>query len=100
MQTEMSSNGFDALVLAGPKVALKNSVADKLKPLGDVNYPVFYINYAPDAPTAPWRDSMSHVVKLFKGTEFTITRPRDLWYSLSEMVSRIVKSRPDLGFRQ
>jgi hypothetical protein len=32
-------------------------------------------------------------VKLFKGTEYTISRPRDLWYSVTEMVSRIVKLR-------
>jgi hypothetical protein len=92
-----SEDSFDALVLAGPKVMLKNSVADKLKPLGNVNYPVFYINYVPDAQATPWRDSISRVVRMFKGTEFTIARPHDLWVSLTEMVSRITKSRASVA---
>jgi hypothetical protein len=84
----------DALVFAGPKVMLDEAVPQEtLKPLADVEYPVFYMNYALNPQAVPWKDSISRAVKVFKGTEYTISRPRDLWFAVSEMVSRIVKSK-------
>jgi hypothetical protein len=85
----------DALIFAGPKVMLDETVsADALKPFADdLDYPVFYMNYNLNPQSQPWRDSISRAVKIFKGTEFTITKPRDLWFAVSEMVSRIVKSK-------
>src|SRR5579862_8462986 len=84
----------DAVVFAGPKVMLDEAVPQEtLKPLADVEYPVFYMNYALNPQAVPWRDSISRAVKVFKGTEYTISRPRDLWFAVSEMVSRIVKSK-------
>jgi len=84
----------DAVVFAGPKVMLDAAVPEEtLKPLADVEYPVFYMNYALNPTAVPWRDSISRAVKVFKGTEYTISRPRDLWFAMSEMVSRIVKSK-------
>jgi hypothetical protein len=84
----------DALVFAGPKVMLDASVPeDSLKPLTGIDYPVFYMNYTLNPQAVPWRDSISRAVKVFRGTEYTISKPRDLWYSVTEMVSRIVKSR-------
>jgi hypothetical protein len=67
---------------------------DTLTPIAtDVDYPVFYMNYNLNPQAVPWKDSISRAVKVFRGTEYTISRPRDLWFSVSEMVSRIVKSR-------
>jgi hypothetical protein len=85
----------DALIFAGPKIMLNEAVPQEaLKPFADdVDYPVFYMNYNLNPQAAPWRDSISRAVKVFRGTEYTITRPRDLWFSVSEMVSRIVKSK-------
>jgi hypothetical protein len=93
IQKEMKSDDHpDALVFAGPKVMLDAAVPEEtLKPLADVDYPVFYMNYALNPQAIPWRDSISRAVKLFKGTEYTISLPRDLWFAVSEMVSRIVK---------
>ena len=84
----------DALVFAGPKVMLDASVPqDTLTPIaGDVDYPVFYLNYNLFPQQVPWKDSISRAIKVFRGTEYTISRPRDLWFCVSEMVSRIVKS--------
>jgi hypothetical protein len=64
-----------------------------LKDLGEVDYPIFYMNYNLSPQAVPWRDSISHAVKFFKGQEYTITRPRDLWFAMSEMVGRIVKAK-------
>ncbi len=84
----------DALVFAGPKVMLDEAVPQEtLKPLADVDYPVFYMNYALNPAAVPWKDSISRAIKVFKGTEYTISRPRDLWFAMSEMVGRIVKSK-------
>jgi hypothetical protein len=84
----------DALIFAGPKVMLDENVSqDSLKEVGEVEYPVFYMNYNLNPQTTPWKDSISRAVKFFRGTEYTISRPRDLWFAVSEMVSRIVKSK-------
>jgi hypothetical protein len=90
-----SGNGHpDALIFAGPKVMLDSNVSpDALKESGDVNFPVFYMNYNLNPQAVPWKDAISHTVRFFRGTEYTITHPRDLWFAVSEMVSRIVKSR-------
>lgn len=84
----------DAVVFAGPKIMLDDSVPDELlKPFAsDVDFPVFYMNYNLYPLDMPWHDSVSHAVKLFKGTEYTISRPRDLWFAATEMIQRVVKS--------
>ena len=95
IRKEMSGDHPDALIFAGPKIMLDDAVPDEqLKPFAqDLDFPVFYMNYNLNPQAVPWRDSIGHAVKLFKGTEYTISRPRDLWFSVTEMVSRIVKSR-------
>ena len=39
------------------------------------------------------RDAIGSAVKRLKGYEYTISRPRDLWYAWTEIMSRIVKFR-------
>ena len=95
IKKEMSTEDRpDALVFAGPKVMLDEAVPQEtLKPLADVDYPVFYMNYALNPAAVPWRDSISRAIRVFKGTEYTISRPRDLWFAMTEMVGRIVRSK-------
>ncbi|MDW8353216.1 MAG: acetyltransferase [Bryobacterales bacterium] len=82
----------DALIFAGPKVMLPEKIQEEdLKQIGGLEYPVFYMNYNLYPQANPWRDAIGAVVKFFKGTEFTISRPRDLWHAITEMVSRIVQ---------
>jgi hypothetical protein len=89
-----SANRTDALVFAGPKAMLDSNVPeDHLRQVGDLKFPVFYMNYILNPQATPWRDAIGNAVKFFKGQEFTISRPRDLWFAVSEMVSRIVKIR-------
>ncbi len=84
----------DALIFAGPKAMLDTNIAaNSLAELGQLEYPVFYMNYNLNPQFNPWRDAIGHAVKFFRGTEFTISRPRDLWYAVTDMVSRIVKSK-------
>src|SRR5580658_859811 len=84
----------DALVFAGPKILLDtNPPEEALKDTGGVDFPVFYMNYNLNPQAVPWKDAISHTVRFFRGYEYTISRPRDLWFAVSEMVSKIVKSR-------
>jgi hypothetical protein len=84
----------DAVVFAGPKIMLDtNPPEEALKDASDVDFPVFYMNYNLNPQAVPWKDAISHTVHFFRGYEYTITRPRDLWFAVSEMVSKIVKSR-------
>ena len=84
----------DALIFAGPKTLLDDSVPrDSLKEVGEVEYPVFYMNYNLQPQNVPWRDAIGRAVKFFRGYEFTISKPKDLWVAVSDMVARIVRFR-------
>lgn len=86
----------DALIFAGPKALLEQNVpVETLKELGDLGYPVYYMNYNLSPQQVPWRDAIGHCVRQFKGTEFTISRPRDLWFSVTDMVTRIAKMKQE-----
>jgi len=89
---ELGNNNADAVIFAGPKVGFNDSIpADSLKELTNVAYPVFYLNYNLSPTLNPWRDPIGNIVKRLRGYEYTITRPRDLWTSWSDVMSRIVK---------
>ena len=89
---ELGNNKSDAVIFAGPKVAQDDSVSsDDLKELAAVSYPVFYMNYNLTPQQNPWRDPIGVVVKRLRGFEYTISRPRDLWTSWSDIIGRISK---------
>jgi hypothetical protein len=93
--TEVSDTAHpDAVIFAGPKAMLSADVPqDSLRRIGDIECPVFYMNYALDPRAVPWKDSISHAIRTFKGIEYTVSRPRDLWFSTSEMVGRIARHK-------
>jgi hypothetical protein len=95
IRTELGgANKSEAIIFAGPKVMLEQNVeAETLKEVGPVDFPLFYLNYNLYPAQIPWRDSISHAVKFFKGQEYTISKPRDLWFATSDVVSRILKNR-------
>jgi hypothetical protein len=94
IKKEIANDHPDAVIFAGPKVLLDDSVPEEeLKPLAtDVTYPVFYMNYNLNPQATPWKDAIGKAIRPFRGVEFSISRPRDLWFAVSEVVSRIVKS--------
>ena len=82
----------DAVIFAGPKVMLDDSLPqESLNQLATVDVPVFYMNFNLNPQANPWRDAIGNAVKHLKGYEYTISRPRDLWYAWSEIMTRIVK---------
>lgn len=95
LQDELKNDQPDAVILAGPKVMLEESVpAEALKSIENINYPVFYMNYNLEPQRNPWRDSIGNAVRRLRGYEYTISRPRDLWVAWSDIMSRIVKMKP------
>jgi hypothetical protein len=89
---ELRDNHSDAVIFAGPKVNLDdNSALDNLRDLSNVSYPVFYMNYNLSPQQDPWRDTIGALVKRLKGFQYTITRPRDLWTSWSDIMGHISK---------
>lgn len=91
-ETGAATDRPDAMVFAGPKALLEENIPqESLQEIGELNYPVFYMNYNLYPQTTPWSDTISKAVKFLKGQEYTISRPRDLWYAVTEMVSRIAK---------
>jgi hypothetical protein len=95
MRSELStSERPDAFIFAGPKVMLEHNIeTEALKEIGSLEAPVFYMNYNLFPQAVPWRDTIGNAVKYFKGLEYTISRPRDLWSATTEVVGRIQKSR-------
>jgi hypothetical protein len=95
ISTEMTPAAHaDAVIFAGPKAMLDANVPDDdLRRIGGIECPVFYMNYNLDPQATPWKDSISHAIRIFRGTEYTISRPRDLWFSTVEMFGRIVRSK-------
>lgn len=84
----------DAVIIAGPKVMLDDSIPQEpLRQVGDLHFPLFYMNYNLNPQQTPWRDAIGNAVKYLKGAEYTITRPRDLFFVWSEIMGRIVKSK-------
>jgi hypothetical protein len=84
----------DAVIIAGPKVMLDDNIPQEpLKQIGDLHFPLFYMNYNLNPQAVPWRDAIGTAVKYLKGVEYTITRPRDLFFVWSEIMGRIVKSK-------
>jgi hypothetical protein len=88
----------DAVIIAGPKVSTEGSLPqDAFRQAGDLKFPVFYMNYNLNPNANPWRDAIGSAVKTLKGAEFTISRPRDLFFAWTDIIGRIVKlklSRP------
>ena len=87
-------NQPDAVIIAGPKVATDASLPqDAFRQVGELKYPVFYMNYNLNPTANPWRDAIGTAVKTLKGSEFTISRPRDLFFAWTDIIGRIVKSK-------
>jgi hypothetical protein len=84
----------DALVFAGPKALLDENISpDALREVGQLNYPVFYMNYNLAPQAVPWRDAIGNAVHHLKGYEYTISRPRDLWFAVTDLITRVVRSK-------
>lgn len=96
---EMAADpNVDGLIFVGPRSLIDLSVPeDELKHIAEPAYPLFYLNYTPDPLAVPWRDAIGRTVRFFKGREYTISGPRDLWNAVSESVDRMAKRKQVRG---
>ena len=84
----------DAVVIAGPRLTDDDPVPQEyLKQLGELRFPVFYLNYVPNPSDTPWRDSIEGAVRYLKGVDYTISKPRDMYSAWGEIMGRVVKSK-------
>ena len=79
------------LLLAGPALA-----QESLRDIAGLPCPVFYMNFNLDPVKNPWRDSIGNVVRKLRGYDYTISRPRDLWASWSDIMNRVVKLKRNM----
>lgn len=80
----------DAVIFVGPKLMLERKISGKmLAQAGAVNSPVFYFVYNSNPRSNPWKDTISTVLKAYKGLEYTITLPKDLGKAMSDMMFRL-----------
>jgi hypothetical protein len=49
------------------------------------------MNYNLNPQNNPWRDAIGSAVKTLKGAEYTISRPRDVFFAWTDIIGRIVK---------
>jgi hypothetical protein len=90
-EVKESKESPDAVIIAGPKVMTDTSIQQDVLKVSEIKFPVFYMNYNLNPQANPWRDAIGTAVKAMKGSEFTISRPRDLFFAWSEIIGRIVK---------
>lgn len=95
IQTEIGAGDHpDAVIFAGPKAMLNADVPQEdLRRIGDTECPVFYLNYNLDPRAVPWKDSISRAIRIFRGVEYTISQPRDVWFSTHDTLARIVRQK-------
>jgi hypothetical protein len=86
---EMGQSRPDAVIFVGPKTTPEFAMRGALKSLAGPRCPVFYLTYIADPISNPWKDLIGSAVKLWKGLEYTITRPRDLFTAWNDVMSRI-----------
>jgi hypothetical protein len=82
----------DALIFVGSKSAAATGAwSGSLKSLGERSYPVFYLNYDADRRTSAWRDLIGAIVKFWRGSEYTIEQPRDVYFAWAAVMAQITK---------
>jgi hypothetical protein len=78
VSAEVDKNRPDAIIFVGQRT-LQDRPASLLSAaqLGAPGCPVFYLNYDANPYLVPTRDPIGRMVKLWKGVEYTISKPRD-----------------------
>lgn len=80
----------DGVIFVGPKVMLEeNPPKELLGEVGTVEYPLFYVNYNLNPRENPFRDAIGHAVRFYRGQEFTVFRPQDLFTVVRKMFTEI-----------
>jgi len=91
---ESKKRDSDALIIVGSKVAWNPKMPrEALDPLGNLDRPLFYLDYNGNPADNPGRDFLRAAVKLKRGVVYNITYPKDLFHAWSDILARTVKAR-------
>jgi hypothetical protein len=91
---ELARRRPDAVIFVGSRTDLNSlTLRRSLRDLDEPHCPMFYLNYTPDPVLNPWRDIIGSLVKLWKGSEYVISRPSDLFRAWTEIMSRVSNTR-------
>lgn len=94
----VAENRPDGLIFVGPKVMGSTPInGHLLKEFEAPSFSVFYLNYGSDPVANPWPDLIGSVVKAWRGFEYTITKPRDMLVSWTDLISRVSSKGPRSG---
>lgn len=94
LKDEIARRAPDALIFVGPRTALDFDEHRPKKDLAEPRCPVFYLTYTPDPVHNPWRDFIGNLVKVWKGSEFVISKPPDLFKAWTEVMSHLPNRNP------
>jgi hypothetical protein len=91
---EMAENRPDAIIFVGQRTT-EDRLATHTRSItpDPPDCPVFYLNYDANPLTLPTRDPIGRIVKIWKGFEYTITKPHDLFSAWIDVMNRVVNSR-------
>jgi len=96
---DATNNVPAAVILVGPRINGDVVISDSLKELSRRNCPAFYLTYDVAPEIHPWRDSIGATVKMLRGSEYTITRPRDVFTAWTALMNRILKQPSNAASR-
>jgi len=93
---ELKGDVNDGVIFVSPKCPLDSNVSQQaIAALRSLDHPVFYLNYARNPDSFPWRDGIGHIVKDLRGFEYTVSGPRDLIRAWSDIMSRLLYRRSE-----
>jgi hypothetical protein len=84
----------DALIFVGPRTNPDFDGRRPTKDLVEPRCPVFYLTYTADPISNPWRDLIGSLVRVWKGSEFTISKPSDLFKAWTKVMSHLAGREP------
>jgi hypothetical protein len=95
LSEETARGRYDAVIFVGSRADPDSSALHRsFRDVGEPYCPVFYLNYTPDAVSNPWRDLIGSLVRLWKGSEYVISKPPDLFVAWTEIMSRLSNQNP------
>ena len=97
LSDEIEAVSPSMVVLIGAKTKVESVTLDRsLRPRENPQPPIVYLSYTTDPNANPFRDVAGAVVKAWKGSEYTISRPRDLAAAWSDIMSRVCPKAPPI----
>jgi hypothetical protein len=98
----------DAVIFVGPRTRDDRLIPASAMELNAPPCPVFYLDYVPRAtflrvpgPVACLsRDPIGRIVKRWKGYEYTISKPRDLFTAWNDVMNRVSNTRTGILARR